>query len=78
MAETELYVEAYQIPYEALTNPALLKVSISIDEFDLGRARTLKPNYPVHLKKLKKLSLYGIRVSRIWCTFLTFVTFDKF
>lgn len=64
MKKTELNIEPFQIPYEVFKNTHLLKLSIELDEFDLGNNDTLKPGYLVRLSRLVQLDLTGICISQ--------------
>jgi Leucine-rich repeat (LRR) protein len=63
MAIDEINIESESIPYEVLENNHLQKLSISLDEFDLGNREVLKPNYLVGLNQLTELDLTGINIS---------------
>jgi len=63
MSKNEVNLEAFKIPYELFQNITLKKLSLTIDEFDLGHSETLEPNFLTKLTELETLDLTGVRIS---------------
>jgi Leucine-rich repeat (LRR) protein len=63
MPQNEVNLEVFKIPYELFQNTTLKKLSLTIDEFDLGHSETLEPNFLTKLTELETLDLTGVRIS---------------
>jgi Leucine-rich repeat (LRR) protein len=63
MPKNEVCLEVFKIPYELFQNTTLKKLSLTIDEFDLGHSETLEPNFLTKLTELETLDLTGVRIS---------------
>ena len=63
MQDKEVNLEVFNIPYEIFQDTTLKKLSLTIDEFDLGHSEKLEPNFLTKLTELETLDLTGIRIS---------------
>jgi Leucine-rich repeat (LRR) protein len=63
MIENVIDMEVFRIPYDIFQKSNLKKLSLTIDEFDLGNSEILEPNFLNRLPALEELDLTGVKIS---------------